>query len=91
MPPKAAPDSRATIELLLELAPRLHAAGITSLAIEGVSVTLVRPPAPAPTVTPAPAKAAPRQHIDPMRDPSTYPTGKVPGFTRDEDRDRTFE
>lgn len=93
MPPKAARDPRDTIEMLIDLAPKLHAAGFTSLAIDGVSVTLARPPAPVSTDAKPAAKPnpPPRQHIDPLRDPSTYPTGKVPGFTRDEDRERMFE
>lgn len=82
---------RERVDLLLELAPRLHAAGITSLAVDGISATLSPPPVIAKGDPPKPDKPAPRQHMDPMRDASTYPAGKVPGFTRDEDKDRTYE
>lgn len=72
------------LELLIARAPALIAAGVTSLAIEGLSATLVKPPAPdAPATKPAPVA---KQHIDPLRDASTYPGGKVPGFTREEER-----
>jgi hypothetical protein len=89
MPPAAkAPTDpealRARLNLLIEMAPRLHAAGVTSLSVDGLAATLVKPPVVA--ADSQPAKPAPRQHMDPMRDPSTYPAGKVPGFTRDEDR-----
>lgn len=75
------------LDLLIARAPALIAAGITSLSIDGLSATLAKPAAVgAPAGKPQPIA---KQHIDPMRDPSTYPGGKVPGFTRDEDR--TFE
>lgn len=78
------PATAELIDLLIDRAPKLIAAGITSLSIEGMSATLSKP-APAPASI-APPKPIARQHIDPMRDPSTYPGGKVPGFTRDEDK-----
>lgn len=72
------------LELLIARAPALIAAGVTSVAIEGLSATLVKPPAPdAPAAKPA---LVAKQHIDPLRDASTYPGGKVPGFTREEER-----
>jgi hypothetical protein len=72
------------LDMIVARAPALIAAGVTSLSIEGLSVTLSKP---APTAGPI-GKPTPiaRQHIDPLQDASTYPGGKVPGFTRDEDK-----
>jgi len=90
MPP-GKPVAEHLIDLLIARAPALIAAGVTSLAIEGMSATL-SPPAPVAAAAPE-AKPVARQHVDPMRDPSTYPGGKVPGFTREDDKGprRTFE
>jgi len=72
------------LDLIVARAPGLIAVGVTSLSVEGLSVTLVKPAAPdAPAAKPTPVA---KQHIDPLRDASTYPGGKVPGFTREEDR-----
>lgn len=73
------------LDLIIARAPALIAAGVTSLSIEGLSATLSRP-APAPAARADKPAPPPRRHIDPMRDPSTYPGGKIPGFTRDEDK-----
>ncbi|MGE5802953.1 MAG: hypothetical protein ACM358_11925 [Gemmatimonadota bacterium] len=77
------PDPTGLLELVIRRAPAMLAAGITHLSIDGFSVTLSPPPPPAPNVKPEPIA---KSHIDPLRDPSTYPGGKVPGFTRDEDK-----
>ena len=76
--------AEALIDVIIRRAPELIAVGVISLSIDGLSATLAKPApvAPPPDRGPPP----PRQHIDPLRDPSTYPGGKVPGFTRDEDR-----
>ena len=83
---------RAKIALVVELAPTLYAAGVTSLTVDGIAATVGKAPAPIAKADPPPsARPPPRQHIDPLRDPSTYPTGKVPGFTMDDDKYRTHE
>lgn len=72
------------LDLIIARAPALIAVGVTSVSVDGLSVTLVRPPP-----GDAPIKAgppAPRRHSDPLRDGSTYVGGQVPGFTRDEDK-----
>jgi hypothetical protein len=70
------------LELLVARAPALIAAGVTSVSIEGLSATLAPPP---PAAGPAPKPQPPaKRHIDPMRDASTYPGGRVPGFTRED-------
>ena len=74
------------ISTLVKRAPELIAAGVTSISLGELSATLERPP-PAPPQQ-IEKRPAPRDHVDPMRDPSTYVGGKVPGFTRDEDRDK---
>jgi len=70
------------LDLLVARAPGLIAVGVTSVSIAGLSATLSAPPAP------MPANAKPQQiaksHIDPMRDPATYPGGRVPGYTRED-------
>lgn len=74
------------IALAIESAPKLLAAGVTSLRLEadgGMTFTLAPPP---PTQGPLPkAKEPPPQHIDPMKDAATYPGGRIPGFTREDD------
>jgi hypothetical protein len=71
------------IDVVVERAKDLHAAGVTSLSIEGFSITLCTPPAPVATaVKPDPV---PVQHINPLKDASTYPGGRVPGFTREDE------
>ncbi len=79
------PDPVRLIEIIIQQAPQLIAAGVTSLSVDGLSVTLSAPPPRAPAQAPTPEKIA-KSHIDPLRDPSTYPGGKVPGFTRDEEK-----
>ena len=78
------PAARVLIDLLIERAPALIAAGVTSLSIDGLSATLAKPALPVgdlPKGTPVA-----RQHTDPLRDASTYPGGRVPGFPRPEDK-----
>ena len=72
----------AKIDLVIERAPDLIAAGITSLSIDGLAVTLSAPP-PEPSATEAPT-AAP-VHSDPLMDGATFPGGAVPGFKLDKD------
>jgi hypothetical protein len=66
------------IALIISQAPALIGAGITSLSIDGLAVTLA-PSLPQRGETPAP-DPVPTQHINPLRDSSTYPGGRVPGF-----------
>lgn len=96
MPPRK--SARDTAEELLDLierrAPGLIAAGITHIAIGELSATLssrppVAPVAPKDKAAAQDKPAPPKKHIDPLRDASTYAGGRVPGFTREEDR--TFE
>ena len=86
MPPAKKPTPAALLDLLISNAAALHAAGITSLTLDGLSVTLTAPPSPPPPPR-AKGKAddepAPGQsYVDPLNDPSTYPGGRLPGFTR---------
>jgi hypothetical protein len=69
--------------LIVERAPALIAAGVTSLAIGDFTVELAAPPAAMPPM-PKP-KELPTQHIDPMKDSSTYPGGRIPGFTKEDE------
>ena len=71
------------IDLIIARAPALHAAGVTSLTVDGLSVTLTTPPVPH-AALPKPTEQ-PKQHIDPLKDTSTYPGGRIPGFTRDDE------
>ena len=80
--PPASSTPEALLDLLIKRAPALIAAGVTSVSIEGLSATLARPaPSPAPSAKPQPIA---KPHINPMLDPSTYPGGRVPGFTRED-------
>lgn len=69
--------------LIAERAPALIASGVTSLTIDGFAVTLAKPETAAadtkPEATPAPS------HINPLKDASTYPGGRIPGFTREDE------
>lgn len=83
MAPATKPTAAELMDLITSRAPALIAAGVTELEIDGFAVKLSAPP---PAATPV-AKAAPvRQHVDPLQDPSTYAGGRVPGYTRDDDR-----
>ncbi len=83
MPPRAKPSPAELMTLIAERAPELIAAGVTSMSIDGFSVTL-HPPPTADVPAPKPDEIA-KSHIDPLRDPSTYPGGRIPGFNRDEE------
>lgn len=78
MPP-AKSSPAALIDLIIARAPALLAAGVTSLSVDGFTVTLSLPP---PAAADVPAPAPPTQHIDPMQDPATFQGGKLPGFVR---------
>lgn len=81
MPPAKKPTPAADlIDLLIRRAPALYAAGVTSLSMDGFAVTLSAPASELPDAEDAPPP--PKQHIDPMQDPASYPSGRVPGFTR---------
>lgn len=86
-PPPVTPDAeqlRQRLRVLAQEAPALIAAGVTSLRLGELEATLAPPAVAGKAPEPRAARAA---HIDPLRDPSTYPGGRVPGFTRDEERD----
>lgn len=79
-------EAETYIELLIASAPKLHAAGITSVSItgDGIAATL-QPPPPALDLRGIEVPAGddrppPTQHIDPMQDPTTYGGRPVPGF-----------
>jgi hypothetical protein len=78
MPP-AKHTPAALLDLLIDRAAALHAAGVTSITIDGLSATLAAPAPPASTPVAEPDEGP---HIDPMYDPATYPGGRIPGFTR---------
>ena len=81
-------DLDAKLALVAEHAPKLRAAGVQVLAIDGITMHL------APHDPPAPVDLRPPEDETPVRDlddPSTYglPEGaEVPGFRRPEDLPR---
>ena len=82
--PKPSPPSPAElIALIAERAPALIAAGVTSLKIGEFSVEMSRP-TPPPAADPPPAPAV-RGRSNPLDDPSTYPGGRVPGYSREDE------
>lgn len=82
---KLRPDVTALLSIIEEHAPKLIAAGVRSVALEGLSVSLADSvPSKDDNRAPTPDKIQPT-HIDPLRDASTYPGGRIPGFTREED------
>lgn len=80
-----APPLADLLDLIERKAPALIAAGVVSVQLEGVSFALA---AAVPRKSDELPKAAPapRQHVDPLRDASTYPGGRVPGYTREENK-----
>lgn len=94
MPPRT-PATAALLDLVIDRAPRLRAAGVTHLQLDGFAVTLA--PADAPLSTsaigidvqpsrrdddPADEDTGTRRPGDPLGDPATYAGGRVPGFRR---------
>lgn len=76
MTPKAFADKLA---LLTEHAPGLRRAGVRSLTVGDVTVTLAPP-----DVEPGPRGEA-YVSTDPLSDPDTYGfSGRIPGFTRED-------
>ncbi len=77
-------DLEAKLRLVVDFAPKLRAAGVASLTVDGVTMALVDVAPPAADATPdapAPEPAA-------EDDPETYgrpPGSRPPGFTRPED------
>jgi hypothetical protein len=78
------------ITLIEESAPRLRAAGVTSIRVAGdaVTVTYAPPygpddPPPAAGVSKPSGETAPDLESDPLDDPDTY-GGEVPGFDLEE-------
>lgn len=84
MAPISKSSAAELLDLLIARAPALIAAGITSVSIEGLSATLAPPPPVAPPASKAKAQPVAKSHTNPMLDPSTYPGGRVPGFTRED-------
>lgn len=100
MPPRKTADGATAdlIDLLIDRAPKLRAAGVTSLRYADLELTLA--PTDAPVATNAigiDAAASDRKRDDgedggkderparpgdPMHDPATYAGGRVPGFKR---------
>ena len=83
MAPAAKPTPAELMDLIADRAAALIAAGVTSLTIDGFSVQLAKP---TPAATAEPAKPRAKQHVGPLLDPATYPGGRVPGFTREDER-----
>lgn len=78
------PTPAELLDLLIARAPALHAAGVTSLSIDGLSATLAPPPPPLDlrgTVVPDDDLPT-HDHRDALNDPSLYGRGRVPGFKR---------
>jgi hypothetical protein len=77
-----------TLRVIAENAPRLRAAGVQQLAIDGVSMVLAPPAPSAPADPPASTDEEPTGDLD---DPTTYgrPEGSsAPGFVRPDDLPR---
>lgn len=69
------------MDLVISRAAALRAAGVTTITIGGVTVTLA-PPEPAPIPTTPDARSDENNDDDPLSDPSTFGGRGVPGFTR---------
>ena len=73
-------DQAAILDLVLERAPKLRAAGVLSVAIDGLSVTLAPP-------EPPPDMGSPEDEpseVDVLSDPATYGRRSgVPGRKRE--------
>lgn len=83
------PTPAELLDLLVERADRLRAAGVLRLELEGLKVELA--PA-APTIDPNKRRDAEPEpaedDVDPFRDPATFGLrAGVPGFTRPKDDD----
>lgn len=70
------------IDTVIERAGALRKAGVSTISIDGCSVTLA--PLAADEGPTGPSVA--QDSDDPLFNPATYPNGIVPGFTREEDR-----
>jgi hypothetical protein len=71
----------AWLELIIAKAKELRAAGVTSVSINGVAITLAPPDPVAPPTQTTPRTEPAPMVVDMLDDPSTY-GGAVPGFTR---------
>ncbi len=77
-------ERQESINQLIANAHKLRAAGVLSLNVNGMAVTLApAPPAPLPIEH---AEIVP-EYADPLDDPATYAGGRVPKFTNDSDED----
>jgi hypothetical protein len=79
-PTRAALSPAELLTLIAERAPSLRAAGVLQVSIDGLGAVLA-PDAPMPSSMPAP-KPRP-SYVDPLEDPDTFPTGRVPGYKRE--------
>ena len=70
-------DPHAIVELLVERGNALRAAGVMSLSIGEMSVTLAPP---ALEVSSAPSSSKPVEHPDALDDPDTFGTDVAPSF-----------
>jgi hypothetical protein len=82
VPRKTESREAALIDLLINRAPAMRAAGILNFSIADCSVSLAElPPAPLPAVKPT--NTAVPGYPSPLDDPSTYNLGgKVPGYKK---------
>ncbi len=74
------------LTLIADRAESLRKAGVLVVQVGDFSAQL------APWTEDAPASTtrdAEREYSDPLHDPSTYPGGRVPGFDRPDDGDRS--
>jgi hypothetical protein len=71
------------LELATKYAPKLRAAGVLTFASGDLALTLA-PAAPEPADSDDVTEPRlPKPHTDPLKDRSTYPGGRMPGFSRD--------
>lgn len=83
-PRKASPET--LVRLAADHAESLRRAGVLELTVEGLTLKLApwEPPAPAPTSTTKTEVEEREIYSDPLKDPTTYINGVVPGFEREE-------
>ncbi len=79
------PSAADLLDLIASRAQRLRDAGVTSVEFDGCSFTLS--PAQVADAIGAMQEDPPDDDPDPLRNPSLYADGKVPGFTRGDPKD----
>ena len=73
-------DAHEWIDTVIKRAADLRAAGVTTVTVDGCSVTLAPPEAVEPVDVKPTIEDDPR---GPLYSAATYPNGAVPGFTRE--------